>query len=92
MEDKRHDRRIRFERPARITTSVGEKSSVRSYDFSRTGAGFICDAPLKIGESLSMILDIGKKGQSQIMRIRGEVVHQSQKHDTYLMGMRFSKK
>ena len=92
MEDKRIDRRIRFERPARITTSMGEKSSVRSYDFSRTGAGFICNQPLNIGETLSMILDIGKKGQSQIMRIRGQVVHQSQKQDAYLMGMRFNKK
>lgn len=87
--EKRENRRIRFERPARIITSRGEKSSVRSYDFSIQGAGFTSNQPLKLGMGLSLTLDIGKNGESRIMKIRGEIVHQSQKEGAFLVGMRF---
>lgn len=91
-QDKRGTRRVSFERPARLINSVGEKSSIRSYNFSRQGAGFTSLQPYKVGEYLSMILDVGRSGKTQIMQIEGTVVHQRKQEDTWFMGMQFLKK
>ena len=92
QQEKRVLRRLQFERPARIVTRSGEKRSVKSRDFSMKGAAFTCDQPVQIGETLRMTLNVGKPGKSHIMKIYGQVVHQSKRDNKYLMGICFSRK
>lgn len=91
-EEKRILRRLQFERPARIITQLGEKRTVKSRDFSMKGASFTCPEPLEIGQMLRLTLNVGKPGQSHIMKLYGKVVHQSQQNNQYLMGICFDKK
>ncbi|MDH5178426.1 MAG: PilZ domain-containing protein [Gammaproteobacteria bacterium] len=90
--DKRMNPRVRFERPARITSSTGEKSSVRSYDFSMQGAGFTGAGPHTVGERLSLVVDVGQDGASRILKIHGRVVHQQPMNGGWLIGMQVLKK
>ncbi len=92
QQEKRVLRRIQFERPARIVTRGGQKRSVKSYDFSMKGAAFLSQEPIEIGEVLRMTLNVGSPGQSHIMKIYGQVVHQSKKENQYLMGICFKRK
>lgn len=91
QQEKRVLRRIQFERPARIITQAGEKRSVKSYDFSMKGAAFVSKEPIEIGELLRMTLNVGRPGDSHIMKIYGQVVHHSQKDSQYLMGICFKR-
>jgi len=92
QQEKRVLRRIHFERPARVITRGGGKCSVKSYDFSMKGAAFLSKEPLDIGESLRMTLNVGRPGQTHIMKIYGQVVHRSKKDNQYLMGICFYRK
>lgn len=92
QQEKRVLRRIAFERPARIITQGGVKRSVKSYDFSMKGAAFLSQEPIDIGEILRMTLNVGRPGQSHIMKIYGQVVHRSKKDNQYLMGICFNRK
>lgn len=92
QQEKRVLRRIQFERPARVITRGGEKRSVKSYDFSMKGAAFVSNEPIEVGEVLRMTLNVGRPGQSHIMKIYGRVMHRSKKDNQYLMGICFNRK
>lgn len=91
MHDKRTRRRIPFQRPIRITTEDGEKTSLMCMDFSMEGIGFQSTEPRDVGEIIRVSLNIGHNGRTHILDTIGEVVHRHYKDKKFFVGMRFYK-
>ena len=91
LSDRRQRRRIPFQRPIRITSSTGEKSSMMCVDFSMEGIGFLSPEPRDIGDILHVSMNIGNNGRTHILEALGEVVHRRYKDQKFYVGMRFYK-
>ncbi|MGD8926598.1 MAG: PilZ domain-containing protein [Thioalkalispiraceae bacterium] len=89
LSDRRQRRRIPFQRPIRVTTSQGEKTSLMCLDFSMEGIGFLSSEPRDIGDILRVSMNIGNNGRTHILDAIGEVVHRRYQNQKFYVGMRF---
>lgn len=91
MHERRQRRRINFQRPIRVTTQEGDKSSLMCVDFSMEGIGFLSRHPRDIGDILRISMNIGHNGKTHVLNAMGEVVHRRYKDKQFYVGMRFYK-
>ncbi len=89
VHERRQKRRIQFQRPIRVVTQEGDKSSLMCVDFSMQGIGFFSSQPRDVGDILRVSLNIGHNGRTHVLNALGEVVHRRYYDKKFYVGMRF---